>query len=315
MPEGEPAATQVVDKPTAHGSIRERRLISTILECLSGVACMRVEMGTSVRLAIAVLGLQLAATFASAQQITLAGSEIATQVQAVLGATTVHLHNLSPLRNGSYHAANASSIKLPPAVGGPGQRTYFDLPEAGTTILGRRYGYFVDHVRSTGVFVSAAPDSFTITITLGSAGPALVGTCARIKPPQIACATLGADALPAIEWRDARVDIVARPMVFGRSLAMDVQSVTLGGDFDVGGTCQFPLLGTRLCAAVNRQSVRMRQSLSERIKAELNTAAVRTTTAAAVRAYLDTTLTEPLIGIRRVSMQDGQVRIGVALGR
>lgn len=263
------------------------------------------------------LGLPLTASRADAQQIKIAGSEIATQLQTALGTTTVHLHNLGPLKSGSYHLANASSIKLPVSVTGtPGLRTYFSLPDTSSTLLGRRYGYYADHIRSTGLFVTAGADAFTISITLAAAaGPAFVGNCVRLKAPLVPCAILGENLLPGVAWNDARIDIVAKPIVYKRSLALDVQTVTIAGAFDVGMACQWPLIGARLCATINRQSLQLRQRVSEQVKTLLNMPETRVAVAAAVRSYLDTTLEAPLLGVRRISMQDGQLVIGVALGR
>jgi hypothetical protein len=247
---------------------------------------------------------------------TLSGVDVATALQNALGGTTVHLHNLGPFANGSYHAANASSIKLPARISGaPGQRSTFSLPDATTSVLGRRYAYYIDHVRSNGVFVTAGPDSFTVSVTLASPGPALVGTCVRLKSPPAPCTGFGEASLPAIEWRDARIDIVAKPIVVDRSLALDVQSVTIVGDFDIGKTCAWPVLGTKLCALVNRQSQRLRSQLAQQAKATLNTADLQRAVAAGVRAYLDTSLNAPLLGIRRVAMQNGQLTIGLGFGR
>ena len=264
------------------------------------------------------LGLLLAPSMAEAQLLsrTIAASEIAATLQNALGPTRVHLHNLGALTGGSYHAANASSIKVPATISGtPGQRTFFTLPDASTTILGRRYGYYVDHVRSTGVFVTAGADTFTISITLASTGPALVGTCVRLKSPAVPCATLGEGVMPAVEWRDARIDVVTKPIVVDRSLALDVQTVSIGGAFDIGNVCEWRLLGTRLCTLVNHQSQRLRQRVTDQVKTSLNTPEMRSAVALGVRKYLDTDLNAPLLGVRRVSMQNGQLAIALALGR
>ncbi len=268
---------------------------------------------------VAALVVQVAAAPVAHAQLltrTVSATQLAATLQSALSTTTVHLHNLGPLAGGSYHAANASSIKVPASLSGvPGQRTNFTLPDASTILLGRRYGYYVDHVRSTGVFVTATADSFTISITLASPGPALVGTCVRAKVPAVPCTTLGDTYLPAIDWRDGRIDIVAKPVVVDRSLALDVQAVSIGGTFDVGKTCAWPLVGRRLCAALDKQSLRLRQRVGDQVKASLNTLAVQRAVAAAVRDHLDTTLQAPLFGVRRVAMQEGIVTVALALGR
>ena len=244
-----------------------------------------------------------------------AGTQIATSLQQTLGGTTVHLHSLGPLINGSYYAANQSSIKVPASVTGiPGQRTKFSLPEETKTILGFRYGYYANHLRSTGVFVTANADSFTISITLASVGPALVATCVRVRT-RLPCASSGTTRLPSIEWRNARIDIVAKPIVVSRSIALEFETVTIDGDFDVGQACELPLIGTRLCAMVNRHSQRIRMRVAGHVMDALNTPGIRAAAAAGVRQYLDTNLNEPLVNISRVSMQNGQVMIGLGFGR
>ena len=263
------------------------------------------------------LGIGIATSSARAQiAITVPAAEIAATLQKTLGETTVHLHNRGPLTNGSYHLENASSIKVPAKVTKiPGQRTRFTIPDESRVFLGRRYGYYVDHVRSTGVFVTAGADAFTLTITLASTGPALIGTCVRLRAPVQPCATLGESALPPVEWRDARVDIVARPTVINRQVAIDVQTVTIGGSFDVGTACEWPLLGTRLCAAINRKADKLRVKVAEKVKTILNSDKTRAQVAAGVRAYLDTTLNEPLVSVRSVEMQNGLITITPRLGR
>lgn len=246
----------------------------------------------------------------------LSAGMVAAAIEKALTGTSVHLHNHGALVGDSYHVANASSIKLPSELAGaPGRRTYFTLPDSSTTLLGRRYGYYVDHVRSTGVFVTAAADSFTISITLAAPGPALVGTCVRLKSPAAPCATLGDGVLPAIDWREGRIDIIAKPIALERSLSFDVQTVTIGGIFDVGKTCEWPLLGPRLCTLVNKQSQRLRLKVAEQVKTALNDRDVRRTIAHGVRQYFDETLSEPLLGIRSVTMRDGALVVVLALGR
>ncbi len=248
--------------------------------------------------------------------ITVPAVEVAVQLQKTLGETMVHLHNRGPLTNGSYHQANASSIKVPAKVTRmPGQRTRFDIPDESRIVLGRRYGYYVDHVRSNGVFVASGPDTFTLTITLASPGPALVGTCVRLRAPIQPCTTLGETALPPVEWRDARVDIIVKPTVIDRQVALDVQTVTIGGTFDFGTACAWPFVGSRLCAALNRQADKLRLKVAEKVKTHLNSAQMRAQIAAGVRGYLDTVLNEPLVSVRSLDMQNGQITIVPRLGR
>lgn len=273
-----------------------------------------------VRLVICVLALIAASSPSAvrAQSIaqSLGAGMVATAIEKALAGTSVHLHSLGALTGGSYFAANASSIKLPSELAGaPGRRTYFTLPDSSTVFLGRRYGYYVDHVRSTGLFVTAAADSFTISITLAAPGPALIGTCVRLRAPVSPCMTLGESVLPAIDWREGRIDIVAKPVVFERSLSFDVETVTIGGAFDVGKACEWPLLGPRLCALVNKQSQRVRRKVADQVKAALSDRDVRRTIAQGVRQYLDQTLGEPLLGIRSVSMHDGKLVVALVLGR
>lgn len=257
-------------------------------------------------------------TDAHAQSVsqTLGAGLVATAIEKALVGTSVHLHNLGALTGDSYHAANASSIKLPSQLAGaPGRRTYFTLPDASTVLLGRRYGYYVDHVRSTGVFVSAAQDTFTVSITLAAPGPAMIGTCVQLKAPASPCSALGANALPAIDWREGRIDIAAKPMVVDHSLALDVQSVTIGGTFDVGKACEWPLIGARLCSLLNKQSQRLRQKVADQMKTALNAKDVQRAIAQGVRQYLDETLGEPLLGIRSVAMRDAKLVVTLVLGR
>ena len=262
------------------------------------------------------LALQWLAPEAAAQfSTTVPGSEVAAVLEKTFSGTIVNLHNKGKLTAGSYHLANASSIKIPASVTGiPGQRTYFTLPDESRVFLGRRYGYYVDRLRSNGLFVTAGSDTFTFSITLAAPGPALVGTCVRLRAPATPCATLGEDALPPIDWRDARIDIIMKPIVLRGSITLDVQDVVFGGTFDVGMACSWPLVGTSLCAALNKQSQRTRVRVAAQVKAILNSDETRAAVAAGVREYLDTTLNEPLLRVRRVSMVDGTLTIGLGLG-
>ncbi len=269
-------------------------------------------------LALSLIGGSLiAAAPARAQfSITVSAVQVAEQLQKTFGETMVHLHNFGPLTNGTYHVANAASIKVPYKVTKiPGQRTRFDIPDEGRVFLGRRYAYYVNHVRSNGVFVTSSAETFTMTITLASMGPSLVGTCLRVRAPVQPCAVLGDDTLPPVEWRDARVDIVFKPAVIDRQVALDIQSVTIGGTFDFGKACTVPLLGVRLCGALNRQADKLRLKVADKVKTHLNSDLMRRQVAAGVRQFLDTTLNEPLVSVRSVEMQSGQITITPRLGR
>ena len=279
---------------------------------------MRRKMSKIAGAVALVVLLQLYPVAARAQGIvtSLSATEVAIALQKALNGTAIHLHNRGPLTHGSYHATNASSIKFPANIsGGPGMRTRFTLPDESRVILRRRYGYYVDHVRSTGIFVSAGADAFTLSVTLAAQGPALVGTCVRLRAPAAPCAALGDAALPAVAWRDARVDIVLKPVAFDESLAFDVQSVAIGGVFDVGAACEWPLLGARLCASLNRQSQRIRTRVANAITASLNDDDVRRAVAAGIRQHLDTVAEVPLLAVQRVSMRGGLLTIGLGFGR
>jgi hypothetical protein len=253
---------------------------------------------------------------ASAQLFTtnVPGQLIASALQTALTGANVHLHNLGPLKDGSYVAANAASIKWPISAG-PGLRTYFNIPEASHTLLGRRYSYFVDHVRSDGVFVTSGQDSFTLTITLKSVGPSLIGKCVRVRAPVRDCLALGAEDMPAINWTDARVDIEMVPIRVGSSLAFEVRNVVIGGGFDLGPACAIALVGPRLCAKVNTATDKLRLQVGAQVKTSLNTAKIRKSIADAVREQLNTTAEIPILGVRSVSMSGGIVRIGLGLGQ
>ncbi len=276
---------------------------------------MRTLLATTSCLLWAMLCSLALAPAANAQlSYTVPAADVAAQLQQTLGGTTLHLHSLGPLANGSYYAANASSIKIPASVSGmPGQRTYFSLPDESRVFLNSRYGYYVDHVRSNGLFVAAGADTFTISITLASAGPALIGTCVRTRAPGGPCGALTGAILPPIEWRDGRVDIIVKPVVANGGVALDVVDVVIGGTFDLGKTCEWPVIGTRLCAAVNKQSERLRTRVAAAAKTLLNGDVVRRQVAAGVRQYLDTTLNEPLLTVRRIAMQDGTLTVGLGV--
>lgn len=245
--------------------------------------------------------------------ISLPAPSLASALQRALERTEIRLHNLGPLRNGSYHQPMASSVKFRPAEG-PGRRTRFTLPEQGTVVLGRRYGYFVDNLRGDGIFVLPQPDRFTLTLTLKQSGPALVGRCVWVRSGA-PCATLGEAQMPGIAWSGARVDIDMVPIRLGSSLAFEATTVSIGGTFDVAAACAYPVVGSQICRAIDRASVRVRAKVAEEVKRALNDAAIKREVAAAVREHLDKTAEISILGVRRVSMQDGVVTIGLGLGR
>ena len=253
---------------------------------------------------------------ASAQLFTrdIPGTTIATAVQAALAGTKVHLHNLGPLKDGTYFSASASSVKWPISFG-PGQRTYFTVPEASQAVLGRRYSYFVNHVRSDGIFVVSGADSFTLTITLKSVGPALIGKCVRVRAPVRDCLGLGEAEMPPIAWNDGRVDVELFPIRVGSSLAFEVRNVVIGGAFVLGQAYDLALVGVRLCAAVNKQTDVLRSKVAAQVKASLNAPMLRKAIAAGVREQLNTTAQIPILGVRSVVMANGVVRIGLGLGQ
>jgi hypothetical protein len=59
----------------------------------------------------------------------------------------------------------------------------------------------------------------------------------------------------------------------------------------------------------------LRLRVAEQVKATLNSDRIRAQVADGVRAYLDTTLNEPLVSVGSIDMADGQVTIRPRLGR
>lgn len=239
-------------------------------------------------------------------------SDIAAAVHEALAGVQVHLHNHGRLIGTSYHAANAASIKWP-AKDGPGKRERFTLPDASRVVLGRRYGYYVNHMRAEGVFVAPQPDRLTATLLLKSNGPSFVGKCVTVAKPETPCGVGGEGAMPAIEWRDARVDVDLVPVAYRGSLAFDVGHVTITGDIGVGAACAWPIVGARLCSALNRAMESTRKKIADEVRTSLNDPEVKKNVAAAVREYLDKDGQVPILGVKRVSMSDGTVKIGLGL--
>jgi glutamyl-tRNA reductase len=99
------------------------------------------------------------------------------------------------------------------------------------------------------------------------------------------------------------------------AVALDVQIVTIGGTFNFGTACDWPFVGARLCASLNRQADKMRVRVAQQVKTVLNSEETRAQVARGVRAYLDTVLNEPLVSVRSISMAQGQITITPRLGR
>lgn len=244
----------------------------------------------------------------------ISASDIAAALHQALAGVQVHLHNHGPLKGSSYHAANASSIKWP-AAEGPGKRDRFTLPDASRVVLGRRYGYFLNHLRADGVFVAPQPDRLTATLLLTSNGPPFVGKCAVVAKPGTPCGVGGEGVMPQVDWRDSRIDIDLAPVAHRGSLAFEVSNVVLSGDIGVGAVCGWPVVGTRLCSVLNGALETTRKKIASEVRASLNDAEVKAGVAAAVRDYLDKSAEIPILGVKRVSMQDGVVVVGLGLGR
>lgn len=239
-------------------------------------------------------------------------SDLAAALHDALAGVQVHLHNHGRLVGSSYHASNAASIKWP-AKDGPGKRDRFTLPDASRVVLGRRYGYYVNHVRAEGIFVAPQPDRLTATLLLRSNGPSLMGKCVTVARPETPCGIGGEAAMPAVEWRDARIDVDLVPIVYHGSLAFNVGEVTISGDIGVGAACSWPVVGMRLCSALNRALETTRKKIADEVRSSLNDPDVKKSVAAAVRDYLDKGAQVPILGVKRVSMADGIVRIGLGL--
>jgi hypothetical protein len=260
----------------------------------------------------ALIGLLAALPVAAAQtglQVDVSAYDAAAGLSQALQKVVIHLHNHGPIRNGSVHLAEASSVKWP-AAEGPGRRVRFTLPDASRVILGRRYGYYVDHVRADGIDVAAQPDRLTATIFLNATGPALVGKCVRLVSPAVACERLGERQMPGIEWTGARVDIDMVPIAHGGSIAFEATGVSIGGAFDIGQVCDLALIGARLCLTINNRTQALRLKLAAEIKASLNQPQVRRDVAAAFRQHLDTVAQVPVLAVRRVVMSESVLRIG-----
>ncbi len=244
----------------------------------------------------------------------ISASDLAAALHQALVGVQIHLHNHGPLKGSSYHAPNAASIKWP-AKDRPGHRDRFTLPDASRVVLGRRYGYYLNHLRTDGVFIAPQPDRLTATLLLKSNGAAFVGKCAVVGKPDTACGLGGESAMPEIIWRDARIDIDLVPVAFQGSLAFDVSTVVISGDIGVGAACGWPVVGSRLCSALNNGLDATRKKIAAEVRQSLNDAEVKRGVAAAVRDYLDRTAEVPVLGVKRVLMQDGFVRVGLGFGR
>ncbi len=266
--------------------------------------------------ALAAIAYACSATPVTAQTISksLNGNDVAKGLTAVLSGVRLHLHNHGALKGATYLADNASSIKWPTTFG-PGLRTRFSIPEVKRDALGRRYAYYVNHLRSESVSVVADAETLTVTIKLSSTGPALVGHCIRLTPQPKPCASLSDSRMPAVEWLDAQVDIVLKPVLFERSLAFSVENVSVRGRFDVGNVCDTAVIGPQLCVFIERGSRTVRAHAEREIKAALDQISVKRETAAAVRRYLDETVEVPAFGVRHVEMSGGVLKVAVALGR
>lgn len=244
----------------------------------------------------------------------ISASDVAMALHQALAGVQVHLHNHGPLKGNSYHAANASSIKWP-AKDAPGQRVHFTLPDASRVVLGRRYGYYLNHMRSDGMFVAPQPDRLTVTLLLKSSGPPFVGKCAVAAKAETSCGIGGESAMPEIAWRDARIDVDLAPTAYKGSLAFEATNVVLSGDVGVAALCSWPVVGTKLCSALNGALETTRKKIAAEVRASLNDEQVKRGIAGVVRDYLDKTAEVPILGVKRVAMQDGMVRIGLGFGR
>lgn len=243
----------------------------------------------------------------------MAASDVAAALHQALAGVQIHLHNLGPLKGSSFHAANAASIKWP-AKDGPGRRDRFSLPDASHVVLGQRYGYYLNHVRADGIFVAPQPDRLTATLLLkSSAGAAFVGKCVVVAKPQSACRIAGESAMPSLDWRDARIDIDLVPVAHRDSLVFEVSAVAISGDIAVGTVCNWAVVGAKLCASLNSTAETTRKKIAAEIRTSLNDDQVKRNVAASVRDYLDKTAEVPLLGVKRVVMQDGFVTVGLGL--
>lgn len=241
-------------------------------------------------------------------------SDVAAALHQALAGVQVHLHNFGPLKGGSYHAANASSIKWP-AKDGPGLRERFTLPDASRVVIGRRYGYYINHLRADGIFVAPQTDRLTATLLLKSNGPSLVGKCAVAAKAETPCGVGGESAMPEIAWKDARIDVDLVPIAYRGSLAFEATNVAISGSVDVGAVCNWPVVGAKLCAMLNNAVQSTRKKIASEVRLSLNDEQVKRGIASAVREYLDKTAQVPVLGVKRVSMQDGFVRVALGIGR
>lgn len=239
-------------------------------------------------------------------------SDVAVALHEALAGVQIHLHNHGRLNGSSYHAAEAASIKWP-AKDGPGKRDRFTLPDASRIVLGRRYGYYVNHIRADGIFVAPQPDRLTATLLLRSNGPSFVGKCVTVARPETPCGFPGEAAMPAVEWQNARIDFDLVPVAYRGSLAFEVGQVTISGEVGVGAVCSWPMVGGRLCGALNRSLETSRKKIADEVRSSLNDLEVKKSVAAAVREYLDKGAQVPILGVKRVLMSDGIVRIGLGL--
>jgi hypothetical protein len=141
----------------------------------------------------------------------------------------------------------------------------------------------------------------------------LVGKCVVVAKPQKSCGAAGEQSMPEVAWRDARVDFDLVPVAYRGSLAFDVTNVDISGDFGIAAVCGWPIVGARLCGALNGALDSMRKKIAAEVRSSLNDDEVKRGVAAAVRDYLDKTAEVSILGVKRVAMEDGVLRVGLGL--
>ena len=128
------------------------------------------------------------------------GAVVASLIEWSFSGTQIHLNNYGPRHEDSWHRANASYLRLGPALGG--SETRFDIPEASKG----PWRFYVNDVNVQSITVQSVPGAFKMLMKFESSGTEIKGRCSAIV-----CVGATDAAAPDFQLDNAIVEISLVP--------------------------------------------------------------------------------------------------------
>lgn len=226
------------------------------------------------RVSSAVVAFLWLASAATAADLRFTYAELANVVQAVIGDAKLHL-NTKP--GGFLSAAAGSYIEI------SGSKRPVTLPAKSFALFGSTYAYFVYDLNSSAIRVAPTTSGVRLTLDFEGKDANIAAGCVSGE-----CAL--APALPKIVWKHGTVAIDIVPVLFGSSVTLQVQNVSIGGLLSAHCDPAAGLFSSGTCSVAlswaNRSIAKLKPDIAASLKTKVNAPETQTGFADSLKKYL-----------------------------